>query len=346
MMRQTKIIIILGVLLILATSSGCVKLTESTKIEGSTVHKISTTKSAMIITQTTTNNPAYIRTSTHVPTLTSTITFAPTLPLNEAGLRMLDLLANNGNCRLPCFWGITPGRSSTMEANNILNQLGNLSFELIFRPTGGEYKPIYFEKGSTSGYLENDLVIFILFSLKSDKDNSIVSHISFHVNTYIELPEPSNPGNLYPEILGNNPIGEKLAFYLLQHILSEDGRPSSVLIYTYSEGIENPDYWPFDMLLLYPDQGILIHYYLEPRKNGTNILGCLLNNNLEIELYPSGNGDAFMDLLDSYWIESLPIFKPIDEVTSMSLNQFYETFRKPTDQCLVTPSKYWNKFER
>jgi hypothetical protein len=37
----------------------------------------------------------------------------PTLSADEARMVMLDWLQNNGGCRLPCIWGLTPGVTDT-----------------------------------------------------------------------------------------------------------------------------------------------------------------------------------------------------------------------------------------
>jgi len=34
-------------------------------------------------------------------------------------------------------------------------------------------------------------------------------------------------------------------------------------------------------------------------------------------------------------------YKPIEKATSMTLKQFYDTFRQPTDKCIETPAKLW-----
>jgi len=36
-----------------------------------------------------------------------------------------------------------------------------------------------------------------------------------------------------------------------------------------------------------------------------------------------------------------PYWKPIEEATNMSLEEFYQAFREPTDKCIETSAKLW-----
>jgi hypothetical protein len=82
-----------------------------------------------------TNTKTNSTTATLTPTIRSTNTLEPTeiitplfptwtpLPtLNAENVKQLlaDLLGNNAGCRLPCFWGITPGKTTWQEASTFL----------------------------------------------------------------------------------------------------------------------------------------------------------------------------------------------------------------------------------
>jgi hypothetical protein len=135
---------------------------------------------------------------------------------------------------------------------------------------------------------------------------------------------------------------------MLPQILSEYGRPSSAFLSTLAE--PPPPDWGFAyfyILLLYPDQGILVNYKTEIRVEKDNVLGCPSNSHIELELLPPGQGDSFLELISPSWQETIRNnYKPLEEVTSMSLDEFYQTFRQPTDQCLVTPANLWPVPER
>jgi hypothetical protein len=63
-------------------------------------------------------------TKTHTPTRTPTN--IPTLPPTKALERILALYANNGGCKFPCWWGITVGKTTWSEAEQILAPLGSV----------------------------------------------------------------------------------------------------------------------------------------------------------------------------------------------------------------------------
>jgi len=67
---------------------------------------------------------------------------------------------------------------------------------------------------------------------------------------------------------------------------------------------------------------------------------------LELELSPTGDPDSFVkNLAQTKWANLWPLpadnpnWKPIEKATSMTLEQFYETFRKPTNKRIETPAK-------
>jgi hypothetical protein len=55
------------------------------------------------------------------PMLTSTRTLQPTLPADQAQALALKMIQTNGNCSLPCWLGIEPGKTTWDDANNFLN---------------------------------------------------------------------------------------------------------------------------------------------------------------------------------------------------------------------------------
>lgn len=85
----------------------------------------------------------------------------PTLPFNEAREQSTELLQNNNNCKLPCWWGITPGQTTWQDAFLILAPLGgeisesmaelNENDSIYVRPPAPDnehkvlFQPYYFE---------------------------------------------------------------------------------------------------------------------------------------------------------------------------------------------------------
>jgi hypothetical protein len=264
---------------------------------------------------------------------TSTQLIIPTLPMEEARLKLLDLLSKNGDCHLPCIWGITPGNSTYEDAQRVLIPLSSTSSWAVFNPGIG---------GIDLNFLTGDIKISPSISFITYPDNDIVSSIGFRAGAFKEVSDPNNPGFVFNSTL----FGKTLAFYMVPHILSEYGEPSSVLLRTNPGPNERGEMGLFNFILMYPDQGFLIQYTTIMRMSGANVLGCPVNAHVTLNLYPSGHADAFYELIGPGWNDVLVPYKQLEEVTSMSLDQFYQTFQKPTDQCIVTASTNWPEPER
>jgi len=270
---------------------------------------------------------------THASTPSITPTVIPTLSLGDADLRLLDLLAGNGDCRLPCLWGIKPGESTYEEAKTILVPLSSISDFTAFAPGVGNITP-YYTEGDLIIYTNVDFLI----------NNNIVTRVYFQGRALKEM-SGENGVRGADNVFDSTFFGERLRLYMLPKILSEYGRPESVLLSTLGElPLSNRDPGVhFNILLLYPDQGILAHYTTEMRVVSKNVVGCPANAHVELELFPSGHSDSFFELLDpTYWPEKIKNdYKPLEEVTSLSIEGFYQTFRQATDECLETPAILW-----
>jgi len=275
------------------------------------------------------------------PTNTSTI--VPTLPAEGAWTKLLELLANNGGCRLPCLWGITPGKSTYKEAQAILTPLRSISDPLTtrFGPDGGAIFPVYIEE-------DLELNVAVGFNIDSNSDNQVISRIGFRAREEKKT-IASNGEPTFAEIFDSASFGERVQPYMLSQVLSEQGIPAAVLIQTFNAlaSMGNSIGGGFDILLLYPEQGLLVHYTTQMEVIGEKVRGCLTNAHVDLELYPAGHGDSFAQFLSqTRWAEIWPLpakpyWAPVEKATSMSLEQFYETFRQSMDQCIETPTKFW-----
>jgi hypothetical protein len=58
------------------------------------------------------------------PTETPTITPAPTLSVEQEDILLSKLMASNGGCELPCWWGITPGMTDVQTARDMFASQG------------------------------------------------------------------------------------------------------------------------------------------------------------------------------------------------------------------------------
>lgn len=272
-------------------------------------------------------------TTTLTPNSTYTQVAAPMLPVEDARTKLLELLANNGNCRLPCLWGIMPGKSTYREAQSIIILLGSLSKHIHLSPSPDQVSPLY---------TEGDLVLHTNIAYLYP-DNGIISRIAFYAQQEKEEIEPPSGAPSVIPIFNSTTFGKRVEYYSLAHVLSEQGMPDSVMIGTFDPSTFPAGAATFYVVLFYPNQGIWLKYTTSAHLTGNIVSGCLENAHIEMNLYPSGNPDSFFALLleETNWPIEKDWYKPIEEATSMSLKQFYETFRQHTNKCIETPAKLW-----
>jgi hypothetical protein len=267
----------------------------------------------------------------------------PTLSAENARLRLLDLLANNGECKLPCLWGITPGKSSYREARSILIPLSGIAETAFFDPKSPDsISPLYTENNlHLSTNVVDRLSTSVGYLYGADQ---IVSRIGFEaLEEEVTFDSKGNWTEKRP-IFDSNTFLDRAAYYSLAHVLTEQGMPASVMI-QFIGGSLYPVYaGGLDIALLYPDQGIWVNYTMPMQNHGDIKIGCPNGNaQVKMELFPTGNPKSFYAQLDlTNWGMIKGAYKPLEEVTTLSVEKFYETFRNPTsDQCIQAPANLW-----
>jgi len=222
-----------------------------------------------------------------------------------------ELLENNAGCKLPCWWGITPGKTTWMEARQILEKV---SF-FIGGPTSGDVfdasvqvlPPYPYSLDSYMGHL---------YGVK----NGVVDYI-----------------RVYNIDLAPN--------YYLVNLLETYGEPNEVWIRTFSK--EDMGIQLFMVDVFYQNLGILIEYSTgNPLSEvGNNLQNCMIKemDSPFIHLWsPEDQNLSFQEAKKFINTTTLPNPKPLLEATGMDVKTFYETFKNPeTDVCLETPKNLW-----
>jgi hypothetical protein len=185
--------------------------------------------------------------------------------------------------------------------------------------------------------MEGDLEIYTRVAFLANPDSNVVNRVLFNTEAH----RPIEVGG-YEDIFDSKLFGEKVSTYSISHVLSEQGVPSSVMIATLGGPLTRGGTGGFDIMLLYPEQGILVNYTTQMHLIGSNVRGCSANAHVEMELYPSGQGDSFFERLkETDWAVKMNYYKPLEEVTSISIEEFYETFRVSSENCIETPAEVW-----
>jgi hypothetical protein len=253
-------------------------------------------------------------TPTPHPTATGTPIFIPTPPGDDVNQQVLWLFETNNGCRLPCWWGITPGQTEWSVAEEFLNRFDRGILGTSFTPGLIYYGPVI--PLPTEVFAEDRTEIGI------SARNGIVKFIDTRVS------------------MGNTPPGY-LTQYTLPTFLNTYGPPTEVWVSTYSSPQGHNDL-PFRVVLFYPDQGIAALYGDNGIKQGDMVHGC-----------PQQGLAGFLSLWDSTEVLTFEEMKngkavfnvhylPLEEATGMDVATFYETFKNPDNTtCLETTADLW-----
>lgn len=127
-------------------------------------------------------------TRTAKPTATATHEPLPTLPPAEALEKVQELLETNGGCAFPCWWGITPGKTSWNEALDILQPIA-------WRISSLKNHPVYKDKVTREFYfavddqptLMNSLMVIFVLEKEALEIEWIVSGQSYNLVSILEI---------------------------------------------------------------------------------------------------------------------------------------------------------------
>ena len=274
---------------------------------------------------TTSPTPTPIDTFTPPPTVTFTSSPIPTLSIENAYSMFEELFLNDGNCPLPCWWGLVPGVSTFQDAQATLAPLSGMA----------TWNEVGVLKGMSRGHFylsypneTDDILLNIDFNTMPNKNEVSILYISSQVLRGERDREPVYDNKKYLELMGN---------YTLSSIFSTYGKPGQIGL-TVARSAES--YGPTSMYLrlLYPKRGIYVKYIAKAVISGDQISGCASKSFIEMWLVlPSSD--------ISYWEQFFPDLDsdgtPLEEAIGISPDTFYQLFSEPTNRCLETPLSLW-----
>jgi hypothetical protein len=269
------------------------------------------------------------------PSPSPTFKSIPILGQEDAHQYILGLTRTNASCILPCLWGITPGISTTIDARNVLLPLSGIAEypDLALNGTG--------ESEFRYPVSEDELMFRIMYFTKSD--SLTINALIFSTKAILNNPKPTEKLNFYE----SNLYQKLVSRYTLNDILSTYGIPSEVIVLVKIYDFEPNTPSIFDLRILYPEKGIFAQYYSILEQKGDNYLGCPSKADISLYLIPSGNGNSYQQILPSISSEWIQYKSPDDyksnlaDVTHMSIENFYQTFKSPTNSCLESPISKW-----
>lgn len=274
------------------------------------------------INETATPEPSLIPSSTSTPTPTRTATPTatathkplPTLPLPEAIEKMQELLEMNGGCAFPCWWGITPGKTTWNEVLDTLQPIA-------WRMSSLKNHPVYKDKVTREFYfamddqptLMNSLMVIFVLKKETMEIEWIVSGQS----------------------------------YDLEKLLLNYGIPEEIWITANGIPVTGPvDY---TVHLFYSDKGIMAginNYAGMVHKNGEDFAKvcntALIDNATGMLFWPPDTRIEHQEFFVEY--ERINEFLSIQTATTMTLEDFYNLVLSggPGD-CLEIPMSNWDR---
>jgi len=230
-----------------------------------------------------------------------------------------EMLRNNGGCRLPCWWGFTPGETSWETTQTFFTSRGVTIWDY----------------GSTQDYT----IVFDIPDRGHNHDqiyfgeDGTLDRISIHALP----PEDENWRYMY----GDPQFAEDWRTYMLPQILGAYGPPSQIFL-----GTGGAPWSPFDLLLFYPEERFLVEYVgVAEEREGETWRVCPHRVEIALHLWSperSMNLEDIPGVVSSHADDETWGPYPLEEATGMSIEQFYQTFSQPGNQtCLDVPADLW-----
>jgi hypothetical protein len=249
--------------------------------------------------------------------LTPTIHYTPlpTLEKHDALVLIQELFKSNRGCRLPCWWGITPGETHWPDA---------LQFLHTFASDITMYEPEIINKKQDSGLLQEFLVHIEINDLGEIAwaDFSVID--SNQIDFIFLGSELTKPQFTLPQLFAVTSI------------------PEQIYLYTYSD-VPEPGPIPFILSVFSSENRYLAVYKFEAANQNGVIVSCQQSAGPNLFLW-SPEEEITEDFIQMYSVGYSKQFKlrPIHEVTKYSVQSFYEEFKGNYGNiCIETDASYW-----
>ncbi len=245
------------------------------------------------------------------------------LPVPQEEEYLINNLASNDDCELPCWWGIKPGETTSQSVQQMFLDLGKSISRYKDYELGQSYRVSLFGRHSPYPF---DYVVRLRWY---EGKNGVVSLFGV-TGSALNWSPPQH-------------FAQDWQRYSLHEALDRYGVPSKVLVHYWNFGLQ------YDITLVYEDKGFLIRYsgpIVDEGKEFSEkpIIICPVQNKpTEITIWMSkSHSDALARF--GYGRRDLsPSDQPmpsLEEVADMTVQGFYETFLKPnTTTCLTVPRK-------
>ncbi len=267
-----------------------------------------------------------------------------TLSAEETKILVFNLLKDNGDCQLPCLWGLTPGKTNDQTLDDFMAQFRDWVTPDVYVSTQ-DFGDV---GGFFLGYRKDNVHINIDFSHYKHQDGKLEMLV---LSGRAMQENGKDLDWLSPDVsplYGDASFNQTFTYYLLPQILSNYGRPSQVWLKPFLEDPQRPDiqWQPFSLVLLYPEKGIFVEYVSPREMEGDNYIGCPSKALVNLAVWDPQSSLSLADIVQKAGSQinelNIDSFKPLEKVTSMTLNEFYDAFKNAQNAaCLETPQSLW-----
>lgn len=245
--------------------------------------------------------------TTMAPTTVVTSTSVATLSPNNALNKLLELYDNNGGCKIPCWWTITPGVTTWNEAYEQLAPLGYVAPPIIHGDiTRYEFEFAVPAELSSLGY----------FWPKISVKNDIVTSISIN-SSYIERDFD----------------------FSLAGLLKTFGAPEEIWIKPTVESMTDVPF--YEIRLFYPSKGTLISANKDAEIKDNNFIICPIEFKIDnfppsIVFWSAQQSVEFSDfglsVLGNLTWDTRGYYQLKELTTEFDEKDFYDTYLNPTTE--------------
>lgn len=258
--------------------------------------------------------------STSLPVLTSTplLTPLPTFSSTESVENLRIWMQGVFDCLLPCWGGITPGKTRWHEARQILEQMSEFATVNISENISCDF-------GACNGVgwsLYPETVAEGIFYTKLPENTVHLINIDIQ-----------NKGTEKVNFLRNLQLQDVFRWY---------GAPPILLFNVETDLAENRF---MEIILVYPERQSVIKYIKTTELVNDKLVNCGRDERIELIILDNKEQLLSLDAINNA-VETRDLYldaryKTVQETTGLSMNSFYEAVSTFDDFCISTPINIW-----
>ena len=259
-------------------------------------------------------------TSTPFPVLTSAPLWTPfpTFSPTEGVEKLRIWIQGVFDCLLPCWGGITPGKTSWQEAKQLLEQMSGFSNVNVSENISCDF-------GGCNG---------VGWSLYPETVAEGIFYTKFPENTvHLININIQNEGTKKTNFLRNIQLQDVFGWY---------GAPAVLLFNVETDLAENRF---MELILVYPERQFVIKYIKNTELIGNRIVNCGRDDQMELIILDNKEQlmslDAINNAVETRDLHLDARYKTVEEATGLSMNSFYDAISEFSDFCISTPVNIW-----